>query len=136
MDQIHYRSGYKYQLAKTYHTRVDICPEKPIVTEYIVLGLKGKLIINQGYAWDGASGPTLDTKDSMRGSLIHDALYQLIRMDLLKPEERHQADRELKRACIEDGMNRIRAELWYNAVRFFAKSAADKRNIREIKIAP
>jgi hypothetical protein len=34
---------------------------------------------SKGYAWNGPSGPTLDTRNFMRGSLVHDALYQLMR---------------------------------------------------------
>ena len=33
-----------------------------------------KIVIKEGYAWDGASGPTVDTYDSLQPSLIHDCL--------------------------------------------------------------
>ena len=49
------------------------------------LNESGCLQIAAGYAWDGASGPTIDTRNSMIASLVHDALYQLIREDNYPP---------------------------------------------------
>ena len=138
MDEKHisYKSGYKYQLSIPYVCYVEIYPEKVIETNYIVLTTEGKLIIYTGYAWDGPSGPTIDTKTFMRGSLIHDALYQLLREGFLSYKYREQADKELKKACIEDGMCKIRAWYVYKAVRKFAKSCADKDNVKPLLIAP
>jgi hypothetical protein len=84
------------------------------------------LMIRKGYSWDGGSGPCYDTKTVMRGSLIHDALYQLLRLGLLFPTYRKAADRLLKLICLEDGMNRFRAAYIYRAVRLFAGYAAKK----------
>lgn len=66
---IRYRSGYKYQLAEGCTVRTGIFPPEEIVTEFISLNTLGVLSIRRGYAWDGASGPTIDTKSSMWGSL-------------------------------------------------------------------
>ncbi|MGH7536144.1 MAG: DUF1353 domain-containing protein, partial [Gemmatimonadales bacterium] len=78
---IQYRTGYKYQLAADYTVLLAFGPAENIKTEYIcfVRSLQGRgyLTVKEGYAWDGPSGPTVDTKDFMRGSLVHDALYQL-----------------------------------------------------------
>jgi hypothetical protein len=84
----------------------------------------GVLIVGNGYVWDGASGPTIDTKDSMRGSLVHDALYQLMRDRIIGTYRRKQADLELKRICIEDGMKPFRINYWYFFVRLFAAKHA------------
>ena len=70
------------------------------------------------YAWDGASGPTIDTQDTARGSLVHDALYQLIRTYKLH-EMRDEADKEFRHILLTDGVPKWRAELWYNAVKHF-----------------
>ncbi len=78
-SQIRYRSGYKYQLVDDYSVKVRVKPDENISTEFIALDKDGVLKMNQGYAWDGPSGPTIDTKNFMRGSLVHDALYQLMR---------------------------------------------------------
>lgn len=48
----------------------------------------------------------------MRGSLVHDALYQLMRENHLDEDRwRPTADDILRRLCREDGMSAIRA--WY-----------------------
>ena len=82
-SHIRYRSGYKYQLATSYSMPITIKPKKGIKTAFITLDTKGKLTIKEGYAWDGPSGPVVDTKENMRASLVHDALYQLMRQKKL-----------------------------------------------------
>lgn len=118
---IFYKSGYKYQLQAVYkHQLSYVFPDiaEEIETDYLWMGLDKTLIVKKGYAWDGPSGPTIDTKNFMRGSLVHDALYQLMRLGHLdKNAWRHHADRELQRICIEDGMCRIRAQVVYWGVR-------------------
>ncbi len=136
MKYIQYRSGYKYQLAADYSEMVDIRPQDPIDTEFISLTPDGMLYINQGYAWDGPSGPTIDTRNFMRGSLVHDALYQLIRENHLPAGARAQADAELKRICRKDGMCKIRAWYVYRGVRRAAGFAADPRHRKIVRIAP
>lgn len=91
------------------------------------------LVISAGYAWDGPSGPTIDTKSFMRGSLIHDALYQLLRHGVLPENHRKMADDELWRICRADGMNRFRA--WYvrKMVRWLASRAAARTDRAEIQ---
>lgn len=124
MKVIRYRDGYKYQLVEYYSVGVAIHPEKLIDHEYIRLHPDGTLTINAGYAWDGPSGPTFDTKNFMRGSLVHDALYQLIGEGLLPMSDRAKADNELRRICLEDGMSEARAWWVYQAVRIFGDTAA------------
>ena len=133
---IQYKDGYKYQLAETYLIKINIHPEKDIGTDLISLTHGGVLIIKKWYAWDGPSGPTIDTKNFMRGSLVHDALYQLIRMGLLPKEYKRQADLELKRICLEDGMWKIRAWWVFVGVDKFADYAADPKNKKQIFYAP
>lgn len=134
--KIFYRSGYKYQLVKDYTTETKIRPGATIDTDYIRLGMDGALTIKKSYAWDGPSGPTLDTKDSMRGSLEHDAKYQLMREEYISREWRETADEELKETCIKDGMWSGRANLWYIAVEVFAADAASPGHNEEVLEAP
>lgn len=94
-------------------------------TKYIELR-NGILLIKQGYAWDGPSGPTWDTPNFMRGSLIHDALYQLMRDGHISRKHRKYADRILREVCLEDGMSRFRARYVYYAVRAFGWMALNK----------
>ena len=118
-------NGYKYELLAGYiHADVNI-KSGFVGNEYVALD-NGTLLINKGYAWDGASGPTIDTLNSMRGSLVHDALYQLMREKYIGLENREMADKLLRDVLIEDGMSKCRAGLWYWAVRKFAKQSAIK----------
>ena len=136
-DCIHYREGYKYQLTRPYTLQTGIPAPFNIMTDYIDYGEDGVMTIRGGYAWDGASGPTLDTDDTMRGSLVHDAFYQLMREGLLNPDYyRQYADRLLGRLCMEDGMTEFRATVWYEAVREWAGSAADPKNEKKEICAP
>ena len=70
---------YKYQLTDDYYIRIDIRPGQDLEFRFLSLSSDGILTIRKSYAWDGPSGPTIDTMDFMRGSLVHDALYQLMR---------------------------------------------------------
>lgn len=88
-------------------------------TEYIELRDDGSLVLRKGYAWDGPSGPTIDTASSMRGSAGHDALYQLISLHAIPASMRARADLDLRTWCIEDGMLPFRADYWYEGVRAF-----------------
>lgn len=124
MKHIRYRDGYKYQLVETYRIGVAIRPPKPVWNGYIHLDIDGTLTIAKGYAWDGPSGPTFDTKNFMRGSLVHDALYQLIGEGMIPLAAREAADNELRRICLEDGMSSVRAWWVYQAVRLFGDTAA------------
>lgn len=129
-----YRSGYKYQLAKTEIVDVGIDGFK-VNHNFFNLDPSGVLIIKEGYAWDGASG-AIDTKSIMRGALVHDCLYQMIRERLLPVEFRSWADKVLKDICLQDGMSSIRAEWVYQAVRRFGSPAAKPENTKPILEAP
>jgi len=137
MESIFYRVGYKYQLSEEYSTDIPIIPDDDIDTEYIGLSSAGGLKIKQGYAWDGPSGPTVDSLNFMRGSLVHDALYQLMRAGELDNEvHRKPADRLLQQMCKEDGMSSIRAWWVYKGLRFGGDPAADPANKKPIVRAP
>lgn len=143
---ISYKAGYKYQLVNSYIHKLP--PTFPIIneieTDYLWLGMGGKfsdlytrLIVKSGYAWDGPSGPTIDTKNFMRGSLVHDALYQLMRYGHLdKNVYRIHADRELQHICIEDGMCWIRAQFVYWGVRIGGNPGARYGNENPVIGAP
>jgi hypothetical protein len=137
MECIEYNGGYKYQLKKTYDITIDVKPDKPIDTEFIKLDTEGNLTILKGYAWDGPSGPTIDTLTFMRGSLVHDVLYQLMREGCLdNTKHRAAADILLQKICREDGMWSVRAWWVYHGVRLFADPAADPKDKRPPTVAP
>jgi len=111
-------NGYKYRLAKSAWIKLDWLKGISYEDDYIKILPVGELVGKSGYAWDGASGPTFDTKSSIRASLWHDIGYQLIRMGvLLKSLYKPLFDALLRTICIEDGMWEWRANMWYRAVR-------------------
>lgn len=132
---INYKSGYKYQLVATVIEKINIHPKVEVSNYFLRLTPSGVLTIMKGYAWDGPSGPTIDTKNFMRGSLIHDALYQMEREGLLPQSNRILADKELIRICKEDGMSSLRRWWVYLGVRFGGKGSA-KRQKEIILTAP
>lgn len=137
-NRITYRKlrKYKYQLLADFSIEIDI--KKEAANDFIQLASDGNLIIKEKYAWDGPSGPTIDTKSFMRASLVHDALYQLIREGKLnRKSDRKAADQILKRLCKKDNMWSFRAAYSYLGVRWFGRSSAkpnDKESI--VYIAP
>ena len=134
---IRYRSGYKYQLATRYSIAIPIKPKKDITTEFITLDTKGKLTIKNGYAWDGPSGPVVDTKENMRASLVHDALYQLMRQkELSVKTHKDRADKIFKNICIKDGVPKKIASAYYLGLKLGGKPATDPKNKKKIHRAP
>ncbi|TGK36046.1 hypothetical protein EHQ12_05745 [Leptospira gomenensis] len=146
MNMILYKNikNYKYQLLKTYTFPTGIATEtnlnigNPDIKSFVEISRDGRLRIEAGYAWDGPSGPTNDTKNFIRGSLVHDALYQLMREKKLDFKSyRKQADLVLKKICLEDGMSSFRASYVYNFVRWFGESSAKPSDERaEWRTAP
>ena len=133
---IKYKAGYKYQVVEDYTCNIELYTTKVIKSEFAELSPPGVLLIKKGYAFDGPSGIAIDTKKAMRGALIHDVLYQMMREGLIPQTARKQADLELRKACIEDGMIGIRVWWIYRAVRRFAGFAANPKNDKVILTAP
>ena len=137
MECISYKDDYKYQLKADYVSDIGIIPERPVDMGYVALSEGGKITIRNGYAWDGPSGPTIDTLNFMRGSLVHDALYQLMRERKLDADAyKDYADRILQRMCRDDGMSSLRAWGVYQAVRFFGRPATNPTNVKPLMKAP
>lgn len=129
---------YKFELSEGYIIQTDLKFEKDIFepneeNPLIVLTKGGLLCIVPGYAWDGASGIAINTKNFIRGSLVHDALYQLMRQGKLGLENRECADKLLKTIILEDGMSFFRASYVYFAVRKFGESSAMPENKKELQ---
>lgn len=146
IPKIQYQCGYKYKLYQDYKINLikqkgmmDMLGAKSFFSHHLCLFEKDDtwwLWIKKGYCWDGPSGPTIDTKTFMRGSLVHDALYQLIRDGLISAAFRIKADQMLRSICIDDGMNRIRAWYVYHAVRIFGTESASPDYKKPIIEAP
>jgi len=133
--KIFYRKGYKYQLHADYLIMVPICGFS-VASLYIELTPAGLLTIFQGYAWDGASGPTIDTKSSMRATLVHDALDQLLREGHIPLKYQGVIDRLLRDIGNCDGMYKWRTTLWLWAVDTFAACKLDPDNGHPVLSAP
>lgn len=90
--------------------------------EYVCVFPTGDISIRFGYSWDGATC-TLNTKDLIEPSLIHDALYQCLR---------EGADKSLKKiadlvfydALLRNGVNKFVAWVMYQAVSNFAPKSS------------
>lgn len=122
-DRIQYCEGYKYQLHRDYTVQTRITGHC-VADAFYTLLQDGTLFIRAGYAWDGPSGPTLDTKTFMRGSLVHDVFYQMMREGQLPQDCFHPANDELRRLCLEDGMWSVRAWWVWRAVERFGSANA------------
>lgn len=127
-----YGSGYKYQLEDEEVFVLKIFPAKDIVCEYYTLTTGGILTIKKGYAWDGPSGPTIDTKDFMLGSLVHDAIYQMIGNGYIDKSYRKAADQELIQVCKLNGMGKFRCFYVYWGVRLFGGSHLSPDKLKEV----
>jgi hypothetical protein len=141
VTSISYKKGYKYQLHKDYILDIPkhlttLIPSASVYNTFVILKVDGTLIIKEGYAWDGPSGPTFDTANFMRGSLVHDCLYELIREGHLPNSARHDADLLLKQICLEDGMSRVRAWWVFTAVTKFANKSSLPSSNHIIYMAP
>jgi len=98
---------------------------------WVHLTSDGRLTIQRGYCWDGASGPTLDTASTMRASLVHDALYQLLREGQLPRWYRYKADHCLGRIMLREyrgewpKWHAARVDFWVWALQRFGGYAAE-----------
>lgn len=125
---------YKYEMLEDYSTFLLFSPISEIQDKYYHFYQSGLLTIKKGYRWDGASGPTIDTKSTIRASCVHDVLYQMIRMNQLSRNRKLNADLELKRYMLADSQsekgfigwfNRARANYYYAAVHIFGSLTID-----------
>ena len=124
---IQYRklNRYKYQLMRSFSINTHIKTKENIILPLISFTKHGTLTIRKYYCWDGPSGPTFDTKTFMRGALVHDALYQLMREKQLDYKiYRAPADELLRKLCREDGMSKVRVWYVYHSVSKFGSGSA------------
>ena len=122
------RKKYKYRLYNRFFYQVDIIGVKMSQSSFLTL-TNGCLDIRKGYTWDGATDPAIDTANFMKASLVHDALYQLIREGVIDRDERNKCDKILQTICIQEGMSKIRAWFVYQGVKRFGGKATKSRVI-------
>ena len=135
---IKWTDGWKYRLEESLVVELsDSFKTAPYINHEEFQLHEGVLTIYEGYLWDGASGPTLDTKDSMEPSAVHDCLYYACRQGLLDHTIwRDDIDREFHRLLLKNGMDQVRASVWYNSVRLFGNRYAVPQEERAIQQFP
>jgi len=121
-----YGAGYKYQLKDEVRHRLWLDMGLDTKGNQFVCIEGGYLIIKPGYAWDGPSGPVIDRGSTMYPSLIHDALYQLIREGHMHIRYRDRCDKEFALLCKNRGVWSIWTRGYYRTLKAFGKSAATK----------
>jgi len=116
---------YKYQCLISLMIQTDITGvgiNTADYPKYLGLDPSGLLYIKSGYAWNGSNW-SFD-KHAMIASVVHDALYQLMRLGLLsRTVFRKPADALYRDLCIAEGMSRIGAAMRYRGLRWFGKGS-------------
>jgi len=75
----------------TYHGLASSMP--PLNWDFIRIDQGGILTIKKGYRWDGASNPIEEMQHwNYRSSLVHDTMYDLMRMEYLPADHHHQIE--------------------------------------------
>jgi len=94
-----------YELSRELVLHSDLHPETRISIPGATLDVDGTLTLSPGFRWDGATG-ACDTKNFMRGSAGHDAIYNMHQLEQTMPKDwKKKADSLLNRLCREDGMS-------------------------------
>ena len=130
-----YTKGYKYRTDETVVYDISgwgLVPSKEINCGLLTLTAYGYLVIHRGYSWDGASG-AIDTDTILFPSLVHDALYELLRGGLgehvsgkFPADVREACDKIFRSLCLERKMTAFRAGYVYDAVRVAGFPASSK----------
>ncbi len=116
MSELYYYDGLKYQVARDYVCKTPVTGYH-IDGEFFRLETDGTLRIFKGFAWDGASGLTFDTKSSMAPSLVHDVFCILLRARLIDFDLWQDKINEFfDEMCEQKGMWKLRARIWYRMV--------------------
>lgn len=137
-----FKDGYKATLQGNYAVHTGLTLPSDVHSEFIHLRMDGLLVVDHAYPWDFASGPTWDSREHRRASLVHDALCQLIFEGLIPWEPyRKLSDKVFLRLIFEDiqqlvdakKFRRVRATLararargWYRALRIGGRVFSSK----------
>ena len=127
---------YKYKLTAGYSFALPKEFDQTVVWygEFISVD-RGLCTLHKNYAWDGPSGPTIDTEDFQIPALEHDGEYNLFREGIFPVSMRVFSDKKLKRRCKENRMPWWRRQYVYWGVRVGGGSSA-KPTEKKVFIAP
>ena len=127
--------GFRYQVEEDFIIIIeDFRPDTTIINEFFEFYTDGTLLIKRGFAWDGPSGPTIDTKNGHVAAIVHDVFYRCIRKGYLPLSIKPISDKIFYKLLRKKGMFVLRAYLWYLGVKLFGMKACTTPS-RIIKIA-
>ena len=108
-------SKYKYKFKVEENFSIELPFKIPDFVHPYASLKDGILSVKRGYAWDGASGPIINTRDTLVASLVHDVLYQAMRLNLIESskENRKIADKNFFEILKMHGVNSIRRKVWF-----------------------
>lgn len=136
---------WRYQTRTPVYTDVGIVGQY-LSTEYLILQNDGELVVcgtktamGAGYAWDGPSVPLcwlIPTwlhrrlfRRYLIASLVHDAIYQLMRSGDVPIRHRKVADQAYLRVARRDGAGLIVSAIHYYAIRLFGGMFAARKSV-------
>jgi len=129
---IRFNTNKKYRHLLDQEFKLDLCQtfaQDSDFNGFVTLTKAGTLTLSKGYAWDGVSFPILDVDSckNLRASAIHDALYQLMRNEALFNRKgfKKDADRIFRKICIQDGVSKPIAWIYWIAVRIGGKPGTE-----------
>jgi hypothetical protein len=109
--------GGAKQLCSEFRFTLSSAPGYKGELGFIRFDSAGRVTVAPGYTWDGASGPTIDTPDTICASLGHDVMYELMGAGLLPVATyKEPADWWFYQRLLHDGTLGFRAWAWYRAV--------------------
>jgi hypothetical protein len=140
VPKLRYQDGYKYRTYEEWSCHTPFVEQAARIESrdgarpWVELRSDGVLSFREGYAWDGASGPTIDTTSSYVPSLVHDGFYQLSRASKFAAP-RDKVDVFFYELCVACGMFRWRAKVWLRGLRIGAAHAY-KPQPERVLVAP
>lgn len=129
--------SYRFQLTQTLTCQTGITVHGQSVESasepgsdglpFVRLDAEGNLAIHARYSWDGPSFIPGHARRMIRGSLVHDALYQLIRDGCFPVAEgirgivAREADILMRKLFLADGTPAVLAWFFYAVIRLFGR---------------
>lgn len=126
-----YWNGFKYVVAETFTVRTAIKGYN-IIEPLSSLRPDGRLTVIMGYAWDGNSGPCIDTRSSLEASCVHDVLCDYVNQGLLPAALQPLVDQEYYTICVRKKMWWRRARWRMLAIRWYMTGKGSKRYTRKL----
>lgn len=115
---ISYHKGKsRYQLADDYVIDIGFPHSTGLRADYVDLSTDGVLSIERGFTWDGVTGLAFNTRNFARASLVHDAIFHLMREVGRDPELHEKADDLFRTIALDDGVHVIRVNVHCTSLR-------------------